>query len=51
MRRQTFWKEKGDDWFDTGHHAENLIKNHKLSYILKDEHWENQFKAKKVFYD
>ena len=49
--KQSWWKEKGDDWFDTGHYTENLIKNHKLSYILKDEHWENQFKAKKVFYD
>ena len=49
--KQSWWREKGDDWFDTGHHAENLIKNHKLFHVLKDEYWENEFKAKKLFYD
>tara|TARA_Y100000287_G_scaffold183744_1_gene183372 strand:- start:376 stop:957 length:582 start_codon:yes stop_codon:yes gene_type:complete len=49
--KQSFWRDNGDDWFDTGHHVESLVKCHKLSYLLKGEHWEHEFSAKKVFYD
>ena len=49
--KQSFLATIGDEWFDRGHHYENLIKKHKLSYILKGEHWEHEFSAKKVFYD
>lgn len=47
--KNAWWKEWGDDWFDTGHHTESLVKNHKLSYILKDEYWQNEFKARGLF--
>ena len=47
--KNAWWKEWGDDWFDTGHHTESLVKNHKLSYILKDEYWQNEFKARELF--
>ena len=47
--KNAWWKEWGDDWFDTGHHTESLVKNHKLSYVLKDEYWQNEFKARELF--
>jgi len=49
--KQSFLVTKGDEWFDLGHHYDSLIKKHKLSYLLKGEHWEHEFSAKKVFYD
>ena len=33
------------------YHVESLVKCHKLSYLLKGEHWEHDILAKKVFYD
>ena len=49
--KQSFWIQKGDEWFDTGHHYNTLIKKHNLSYILKNGVWDNEYSAKKVFYD
>ena len=49
--KQLFWAKNGDDWYDTGHHYNSLVKKHNLSYVLKNDVWDNYLSAKKVFYD